>query len=564
MEERADIKMKYERALLFIQQHPRLSMTGGTATTALLVDLLAQGGWYGLIGGAAVTAGAWRYGPGFLQSEPKAKAVESRPSVGRVDQQSSERTFMERMKRLFDSNANGPHDPIRGIVKEEPRERQEIVELEDVSVVPSFKSQEVKTEASIRRLTIEQIVSHIEPNSFKIYIGRSLTKPGNPPVQVGFYKQHFKFIGASQRGKSAMAAAFLDIVTRTHDPEHVLIALLDLEDQTSRLFADLPHVAEVATDKGTYPLYARSHEEVLHRLRLIMLIMDERYSMDKSQVLQEPILLVYVEEFLALKDYFKNLISGKTGEAKKQAEKEYADLIFCISEIARRGLKVRIQLLLCAQVNYRDEDLQEALVNVVAGLSYAVLPTAAQAAGFYDHEMLKRCARNDKVGEAVAQMPDCKDLVLAPEYDLEQKLIDLEKADAMRGQKKVDSILTAKNGHKQADARNGRGLRPDEDIFDGHFDTRDFTRNDQSPSSEDEEDDFGIYAQENNANGLVERTQQTQELRYVLDRVQTEMFCVAYELTGNIDESLKRTGAHSGYRNHARQVIAERGLKGRK
>src|SRR2546423_9858068 len=114
MEERADIKMKYERALLYIQQHPRLSLTGGAATTALLVDLLAQGGWYGLIGGAAVTAGAWRYGPSFWQSEQEAKIVESRPPVERVDQQRSERTFMERVKRLFDANANGPYDPIKG------------------------------------------------------------------------------------------------------------------------------------------------------------------------------------------------------------------------------------------------------------------------------------------------------------------------------------------------------------------------------------------------------------------------------------------------------------------
>jgi len=360
-----------------------------------------------------------------------------------------------------------------------------------------------------------------------------------------------------------MAAAFLDIVTQTHDEDHVLIALLDLEDQTSKLFAHLPHVAEVATNTGTYPLHARNHEEVLHRLRLIMLIMDERYGMDKSQVLQEPILLVYVEEFLALKDHFKHQIkAAKTEEAKKQAEKDYADLIFCISEIARRGLKARIQLLLCAQVNYRDEDLQEALVNVVAGMSFAVLPTAAQAAGFYDYEMLKRCAKDDKVGQAVVQMPDCKDLVLAPEYDLEQKLIALEKADASLGTKKVDSILAPAKGHKNASTRENRGLRLVESGFEEQPYTRNsYTRNDPA-SSIDEENNFDIYAQQNSENEPVERTQEN--AKYRLDNIQLELFCVAYSLTGNIDESLKKAGAHTGYRVHARQIIAERSLKGGK
>ena len=61
----------------------------------------------------------------------------------------------------------------------------------------------------VARLTIEQIVRNCEPNSYKIFIGRSLTKPGNKAVLINFYKQHFRFMGISQRGKSSMVAAFL-------------------------------------------------------------------------------------------------------------------------------------------------------------------------------------------------------------------------------------------------------------------------------------------------------------------------------------------------------------------
>jgi hypothetical protein len=157
--------------------------------------------------------------------------------------------------------------------------------------------------------------------------------------------------------------------------------------------------------------------------------MDYRYSLSKHEVIDGPILLVYVEEFLALKKYLRKKIDAAPDrDAERKAKKLYADFTYAISEIASRGLKVRIQLLLCAQVDYRDEDkeLQEALINVDAGMSFCVRPTAAQAAGFYHNELLNRNYEDDKVGQAVVEMSDCKDLVLAPQFDLEQKLLDLE------------------------------------------------------------------------------------------------------------------------------------------
>jgi hypothetical protein len=77
---------------------------------------------------------------------------------------------------------------------------------------------------------------------------------------------------------------------------------------------------------------------------------------------------------------------------------------------------------MCAQVDYRDDDLQEALVNVTSGLSFCVRVSAAQAAGFYQTELLTRNAKEDMVGQAVVEMPDCKDLILAPDFDLKARL----------------------------------------------------------------------------------------------------------------------------------------------
>jgi hypothetical protein len=276
------------------------------------------------------------------------------------------------------------------------------------------------------RLTIDEIVQHAEPNSYRICIGRSLTRPGAPAVFVSFKGRHLKLIGASQYGKSSMAAALLEIVTRTHDPDHVLVALLDLEDQTSKLFAALPHLAEVITSDRPILLHARTHDEVLSCLRVIVQVITLRYGLSKTELLYEPILLVYLEEFIALKDAFKLRIDAVAREEKERARRDYADLVFCLKEIARRGLKATVQPLLCAQVDYRDDDLQEALINVTAGMSFCVRVSAAQAAGFYQTDLLTRNAKEAKQGQMVVEMPDCKDLVLAPEYDLGRRLLALE------------------------------------------------------------------------------------------------------------------------------------------
>jgi hypothetical protein len=283
------------------------------------------------------------------------------------------------------------------------------------------------TDIAIPRLMPNDIIRNTQPDDFRICIGRSLTKKGNPPIWINFYGQHLKLIGASQYGKSSMAACILYLITRTHSPSNVLIALLDMEHKTSKLFTDCQHLAEVNIDGRWVTLHAKTREQVLEHLGHVVTLMDGRYTLTEEEVEQEPILLVYLEEFLALKDYFKRLIDKLAGEAKEQAKKDYAQLVFSVSEIARRGLKVKVQLLMCAQVDYRDDDFREALVNITGGMSFCVDSSAARAAGFVRADLLKRNVEDDKKGQAVTETPDCKDLVLAPEYDLKKKLLAFEK-----------------------------------------------------------------------------------------------------------------------------------------
>jgi hypothetical protein len=299
----------------------------------------------------------------------------------------------------------------------------------DVEEDAAFTHQEAETDTpGVQRLTMEQIVRNTQRNSYEVYIGRSMTRPGNPAIKINFYKRHLKLIGASQHGKSSEAAALLEAILRTHDPKHVQVSLLDLEHKTSRLFADAPHVLKLRIDGEVVRFHARSYDEVLQHLGYLSSVIDHRYTLSDEELDQLPLILVYLEEFIDLKDYFKQRISAVSAAERDQAKQDYARLVYFIKKIAARGLKVLVQLLMCAQVDYRDEDLQAALINVTSGMSFCVRVSAAQAAGFYQTELLQRNAKEDKVGQAVVEMPDCKDLVLAPEYNLKARLAALSPA----------------------------------------------------------------------------------------------------------------------------------------
>jgi hypothetical protein len=336
------------------------------------------------------------------------------PDLQHHEKEPGEPSFLYRLTHGKDS---------RETVEAEPGQEDDQEQAEAVD--PLFTQPQADDTGGIDRLTIDQIVANTEPNSFKIWVGRSLTKEGNPAIQIRFYKQHFRFIGASQRGKSSMVAAFLEIVTRTHDARHVQLILLDKENMTSNLFADCPHVFKMRTLAGeVVKLHATSNEQVLRYLIQTVCIMEKRYKIIEREGLAAlkklPIILIYIEEFLRLKAYFKTQV--KTAKDKEDAEANYATLMYCINQLAGLGLKLRMQLLLCAQVDYADDDFREATANIGCGFSFCVKRDAAMAAGFTNAELLTRNLKENKVGQAVVECPDCNDLVLAPEYDLEARL----------------------------------------------------------------------------------------------------------------------------------------------
>jgi hypothetical protein len=293
---------------------------------------------------------------------------------------------------------------------------------------PVFNQQAAQPQApQLQRITIDQMVRNTIRNSYDLWIGRSLMQPGNAPVCINIYKKHLKVVGASQQGKSSMAAALLKALLATHDPAYLNVAVLDPEHKTSRLFADDPHIMRVVASYGDRVeergLHARSEMEVLEMLEIILGVMDYRYTLDEDEIEAQPLLVVYLEEFQALKEYFQQAISqARSDKAEKQAKANYERFKYCIGRIARQGLKVLVQFLVCTQADYADEDFREMFVNIHSGFAFGLRPTTAQSAGFQQTELIKKNYESKQYGQCVAELATCKDLILAPDFDLKKHL----------------------------------------------------------------------------------------------------------------------------------------------
>jgi hypothetical protein len=400
---------------------------GSLLPIEVAVMALTHGGGVSLAVGAAIAAGLYAGVDEYNKAHPRQQAEEeqegsdddSLPSSSHSTRPAEEMGFLQKVGYKL-THGKAVRDQATG--NQEP---DATATDQETGGDPRFKRPAARDTGGVQRLTIKEIVAHTEPNSYTIWIGRSLTQNGNPAILIKFYKQHFRFIGASQRGKSSMVAAFLEIVTRTHDPKHVQLILLDKENLTSNLFADLPHVLHMRTPSGErIKMHARNEQQVLQYLVHSVVIMKRRYEIAQrdgiAALKRMPVILVYIEEFLRLKAYFKAQL--KTAKDKEQAESDYATFMFCVNELAGLGLKSRMQLLMAAQVDYADEDFREAMANISCGFSFCVKRDAAMAAGFTNAELLTRNLKENKVGQAVVECPDCNDLVLAPEYDLEARI----------------------------------------------------------------------------------------------------------------------------------------------
>ncbi len=254
---------------------------------------------------------------------------------------------------------------------------------------------------------IEQIYEQIPYNSLQTGLGAEVST-GKLVIAPIVKSVHFKLIGGSGQGKSCVAGAILDIATSTNDPDHLRIGLLDLEHNTMRLFENLPHIAEIGPRRAR--LIGRNPDEVAEKLKMLQWELSRRANLGEAHCEQyEPLLLVYVEEMLAL----KYEVVDETLKKK---------MLAAINILGVRGRKYGIFLLACMQVDYSDKSTREAMAQFRTRAGFAIDPEAARASGFVNNDLVKQNFQTAKPGQYMLERPAYSGLVVAPDYDVRAKL----------------------------------------------------------------------------------------------------------------------------------------------
>jgi len=216
---------------------------------------------------------------------------------------------------------------------------------------------------------------------------------------------HFKILGSTGFGKSCLAAALLDQATCLNRPQVFRLALLDLEHKTSRLFEDLPHIAQVSVGKRLVQLVATNADEVVEHLGYLKKELDRRASLTEQELCREPIVFMYVEELLSLQYEVVD---------PRQLKVMLAD----VTVLSVRGRKYGMFLLACMQTDYSTDEMKIAQKMFRFRAAAAIDQTAARAAGFINTELIKQNFQQGLPGQFVIEYPSFSEIVLAPIYDV--------------------------------------------------------------------------------------------------------------------------------------------------
>ncbi len=280
----------------------------------------------------------------------------------------------------------------------------------DTSTRPAPESQNLLASGA-QPPTIESIIAQLPFNELLTAYG--VTLAGGKLITASIPESvHFKLVGGSGFGKSCEAAALLRIATFCNDAEHLQIALLDLEHKTSRLFEDLPHVAEIKVGKKSVSMAMSepSADEVAHKLTSLVYELQRR----AAKNIETPVILIYVEEMLSLQyEVDEALLNG---------------MLANLAILAVRGRKYGMFLEACTQADYSTNELRAAQKQFRSRIAFAIDPSAARASGFHNTELIKQNFQTGQPGQFVLEKPGFSEIMIAPALDVKQELKRLEYA----------------------------------------------------------------------------------------------------------------------------------------
>ena len=287
-----------------------------------------------------------------------------------------------------------------------------------VQVTPVFKPQaqiaapEQIAAPQYNQPDLEWLISHLEEDSLTVSPGIA-ADTGKPVVVDMMAVPHLKIIGSTGFGKSCLAAAMMQQATRLNSPEVLQLALLDLEHKTSRLLEQTPHIARLRAGSRTVDMVASNADEVVQHLSILKHELDRRTRLAEPDLAREPVLLMYVEEMLALQ--------------YEEIDPVYLARMFKdLTILAVRGRKYAMFLLACMQTDYSTKEMQITQKMFRFRSAAAIDTTAARAAGFMNAELIKENFANGKPGQFVVEYPSFSGIVLAPRYDVKRELAKLD------------------------------------------------------------------------------------------------------------------------------------------
>lgn len=296
------------------------------------------------------------------------------------------------------------------------REMQDVMRFAITMANATKKLAPAEVESSVQNLQLpapgapsqDRLMEELEPNSLTVSPGVRASNGAIVKVNITEIP-HLKVIGSSGFGKSCLAAAILDQAMTLNDPDVLQVALLDLEHKTSRLFEHREGIAELTVGRRRVSMVATDVDEVVEHLGYLKKELDRRTRLGEDELAAEPVLLMYVEEMLALQYEVDD---------KKALDRMLADL----SILAVRGRKYGMFLLCCTQTDYSTDELRVARKQFRFRAAAGVDMTAAKAAGFMNTELIKQNFQAGQPGQFVVEFPSFSDLVLAPRYDWKKQL----------------------------------------------------------------------------------------------------------------------------------------------
>lgn len=235
---------------------------------------------------------------------------------------------------------------------------------------------------------LESIIEDLTENALEFAYGydpesRQLVKATLPKAV------HIQLVGASGQGKSRQAASILTQLCTRNDTQHLQLALIDHEGETSQPFLGLPHVRYIA-------------DEPKEAARIFRALVKELERRDIGKIVF-PVLLMFCEEFL-------NLRRAMPPQYRDQALDDYTTL-------ALRGRKRGMFLFSIGQTAYTERSIRDAQAQFLSSMAFAVKPTAARSAGFTNTELLNKLYSERRPGQFLLERSQGDALLLAPYVD---------------------------------------------------------------------------------------------------------------------------------------------------